>query len=209
MISSRERKEDICKQIAEERIAFLERDEVEEDEDYLQIIPYVVFKDKHEILGYRRTKKSGESRLREKVSIGIGGHINIEDLVPDIWSQQDSFDYTEDFLNMVVTAAAREVNEEFLLWGGAYKDFVFKDKLPDYILYDGRNPVGRVHLGMVYIIETPHLEKILPNEDCIAEPFRFNFYEAWRSWDYSNKLWPKLEGWSKLVIQKEVRKTIL
>ena len=51
----------------------------ESDSNYKQVIPYVLFTYKKSIFSYRRGKHGGEKRLHEKYSIGVGGHIAVED----------------------------------------------------------------------------------------------------------------------------------
>jgi len=58
---------------------FRERDEVETDFSYKQLIPYVIFSNGDNIFVYQRSSTSDESRLRKKYSIGIGGHIDDDD----------------------------------------------------------------------------------------------------------------------------------
>ena len=50
---------------------FRERDEVETDFSYKQLIPYVIFSNGDNIFVYQRSSTSDESRLRKKYSIGI------------------------------------------------------------------------------------------------------------------------------------------
>ena len=52
------------------------RKDMENDSGFKQIIPYSVFEHDGKIFIYKRTKDGNESRLHEKYSIGIGGHIN-------------------------------------------------------------------------------------------------------------------------------------
>ena len=58
---------------------FLPRSRAEQDPAFKQIIPYVIFTFEGTILRYVRGAKSGEKRLVDKASIGIGGHINDSD----------------------------------------------------------------------------------------------------------------------------------
>ncbi|PIZ35880.1 MAG: hypothetical protein COY38_01505, partial [Candidatus Aenigmarchaeota archaeon CG_4_10_14_0_8_um_filter_37_24] len=48
----------------------------EQDESMKQIIPYIAFKHNDKYFVYKRLPQSEEERLREKYSLGIGGHIN-------------------------------------------------------------------------------------------------------------------------------------
>ncbi|HOZ99847.1 NUDIX domain-containing protein [Mesotoga prima] len=110
---------------------FVRRSEAENDESMRQIIPYAVFRNRDEYLLMKRTKKQGEARLHELYSIGVGGHINLEDgRLP--W---------EAFEN----GFQREIREEVSV----------KIHSMDYlgILNDLQTEVSRVHIGVVYIAE--------------------------------------------------------
>ena len=59
-------------------ISFRERDEVEEDEKWKQLIPYTYLFDPRSdcVLAYQRAASGGDPRLAGKWSLGFGGHIN-------------------------------------------------------------------------------------------------------------------------------------
>ncbi len=59
---------------------FRPRREVEEDASELQIIPYLVFRHDERYFLTRRLRRSSERRLRHLYSLGVGGHINPEDV---------------------------------------------------------------------------------------------------------------------------------
>src|SRR2546429_2582363 len=59
---------------------FAPRARVEDDPGLKQIIPYVVLRHQDRIFLVRRTRAGSEERLREKLSVGLGGHINPEDV---------------------------------------------------------------------------------------------------------------------------------
>lgn len=60
-----------------DKFTMMDRNLAEIDKSYRQIIPYAFITDLYgNILVYRRTSKSGEGRLVDKLSIGFGGHIN-------------------------------------------------------------------------------------------------------------------------------------
>lgn len=116
--------------------SFIDRDLVEEDENWLQIIPYITFISNESVLTYRRA--GSEKRLDGKVSIGIGGHVNIDD------------DPDHPFLAFL-QGAAREIKEEV---GMDMPLDPLKDRIAG-LIYDPSNPVGRVHLGVSIIIRVP------------------------------------------------------
>lgn len=55
---------------------FLEREKAEYDDTVKQIIPYVVIRQGGRFFLLRRLKKQTEARLHDKLSLGVGGHIN-------------------------------------------------------------------------------------------------------------------------------------
>ena len=114
---------------------FLQRDDAEDDPTHKQIIPYAIFHHEGKILHYVRGKKSGEQRLASKGSIGIGGHINQEDLEASSL-EKDTY----------MTAVEREVNEELILSSGYQQRIVA-------LLNDDSNEVGQVHLGVVHLFD--------------------------------------------------------
>ena len=66
--------------VIRERSFFMPRGEVEEDPEYQQVIPYVVFRHAGRYLLTRRLRASSERRLRHLYSLGVGGHVNPEDV---------------------------------------------------------------------------------------------------------------------------------
>lgn len=106
---------------------FIDRPVAETSPQYKQIIPYVLIRHEHEYFLLQRKPKQVEARLHHKLSLGIGGHIN-----PDT---PDLFD-----------GMRKELEEEVNV-GGDY-DLTFLG-----ILNDDTTEVGRVHLGIVYLLE--------------------------------------------------------
>ncbi|OGI14388.1 hypothetical protein A3K63_01980 [Candidatus Micrarchaeota archaeon RBG_16_49_10] len=102
----------------------------EEDESKKQIIPYILFRHGKKYFTYRRLAKSGEERLRDNFSIGIGGHINPIDGSGDI--------------------IADGMRREFLEEVDYPHDFDYKVL---GFINDDSNSVGRVHFGVVFLIE--------------------------------------------------------
>jgi predicted NUDIX family phosphoesterase len=63
---------------------FLVRAEAERDPEFKQLIPYCIFRFTDaqgvpHLFQYTRGKGQGENRLHSKRSIGVGGHISLED----------------------------------------------------------------------------------------------------------------------------------
>ena len=113
---------------------YLPRGEMEQDPSFKQLIPYCIFQFIDEsgtphVFRYTRGKGAGESRLREKKSVGIGGHISTLD------ANEDS-PYHE--------GMHRELDEEVLIDTGHTQDLVG-------LINDDETDVGKVHLGIVHL----------------------------------------------------------
>ena len=129
---------------------FLPRSAAEQDPTHKQLIPYLVIRHGNRVLCYTRGKSGGEARLHAKMSIGIGGHINDGD------THTEHFDEAAYF-----RAVERELHEE-LEFSGGYRQRIAA------LLNDDRNEVGRVHLGVVHLIDVESPE-IRPREDAIRD----------------------------------------
>ena len=109
---------------------FLDRNMAEKDPNFKQIIPYNVFILNNKVFLMQRTKNQTEERLHDKLSLGIGGHIN-------------EIDHEEDIIEL---GRQREFLEEVNYYGG--QDV----KLLGYI-NDDHVDVGKVHFGLVFLIK--------------------------------------------------------
>jgi predicted NUDIX family phosphoesterase len=125
---------DLYLRLIAERRQFRARGEVEEDSDYQQIIPYIVFHHGDRYLLTRRLKQSTERRLRHLYSLGVGGHINHADV--------DSDDPGAD----PVTQGLRREFEEEVVYRGAWQHRLIG------LINDDSNDVSRVHLGLVFLV---------------------------------------------------------
>lgn len=115
---------------------YLPRGDMEEDPSFKQLIPYCVFKFVDEsgtthVFQYTRGKGGGETRLRAKKSVGIGGHI----------STLDAHDESPYELGM-----QRELEEEIVIGTEFTQTLVG-------LINDDENEVGKVHLGIVHLFE--------------------------------------------------------
>ena len=153
------------------QLFFMQRDLAENDPNYKQLIPYVVFQSPKGFFSYQRGKASSETRLRMLRSLGGGGHIEKED--GDI-GQKSYF-----------KGLWRELKEEVGI------DPSNNIKLLGFI-NDDSNEVGKVHLGIVhlYLLETSDLEsKELNLTDC-----KFSSISKIKEEEES------FETWSRLLI---------
>lgn len=109
---------------------FMDRPVAEESPDWKQLIPYVVLRDGPNVFLMERTDAGGDPRLHRKATIGVGGHINPVDEGDDPLS----------------VGLAREWQEELVA------DWEPRFELVG-MLNDDSNPVGSVHLGVVFTVE--------------------------------------------------------
>tara|TARA_R110002095_G_scaffold166683_2_gene144618 strand:- start:1237 stop:1848 length:612 start_codon:yes stop_codon:yes gene_type:complete len=128
-------------------ISFRPRDTVEEDPSFKQLIPYCIFRHEGKIFYYTRGSKGGEQRLHSKRSIGIGGHISLED------EGKTGSTYRE--------GMQREINEEVAM------ETKYTEQCAG-LINDDETEVGKVHLGIVHIFDL-ELPKVLPREESIIE----------------------------------------
>lgn len=147
---------------------FLERPAAEEDPTYKQVIPYVVVRDGAHIFLTERTTAGGDARLHGKASIGVGGHLN-------------PVDEGEDPLT---DGLRREWSEELIV-----------DWQPDFqlvgLINDDSNPVGSVHLGVVFTVEAQGRDVTVRERDKLIG--------RWATVDEVRSAWDRLETWSQLV----------
>jgi predicted NUDIX family phosphoesterase len=134
---------------------FYERNTIEEDENFLQVIPYVVFVCGNDVLVYERGESGGEKRLVGRRSIGIGGHVNPE--------AQPTVTEMGQYLFSIVREAGEELGEEAM-------KAVMGPLRPVAAIHDRSNAVSRVHLGFVHIVRTDKKLPLTSSELCIKNP---------------------------------------
>jgi len=164
---------------------FVERAYAERTPTLKQVIPYSLIECDGLVLLFRRLSTGGEVRLHGKHSIGIGGHINPEDLDvvsggPSASAQRDAG--ASSHRNPIDAGTRREIEEELAV-SGEYK--VRRVGL----LNDDSNPVGAVHVGVVQVVrirgsveirERDQLEgRLVPSEELSALLAQGANFETW------------------------------
>ncbi len=158
--------------VIRDRSFFMPRGQVEEDPSYQQIIPYSVFRHADRYLLTKRLKASSERRLRHLYSLGVGGHINPEDVV------------SGDPIN----EGMRREWEEEVVYAGSF------EARPLGLIHEQSAPVGRVHLGVVFLLEGDTPEIAIRETDKLAgqlltlDEMRIHYLE--------------MESWSQLVYDR-------
>lgn len=116
--------------IINDKKEFLPRSVMETDFGYKQIIPYLVYTYQGKYFLMQRKSDASEARLRNKLTLGIGGHIRQEDMSED----------------SLFAWALREFHEEVEYAGNV-------SVKPLGILNDDSNDVGKVHIGFVFLLQ--------------------------------------------------------
>ena len=147
---------------------YLERPAAETDPSHKQLIPYVVVRDGDRVFLMHRTDAGGDPRLHGRASIGVGGHLN-------------PVDHGEDPL---LAGLEREWAEEL--------DAPWR---PEFrlagLLNDDGNPVGAVHLGVVFEVEVRGRPVAVRETDKLTGQFVAP--------DEVRAVWDRLETWSQLA----------
>jgi len=141
------------------------RGEVEEDAAWKQVIPYVVLRDRGSIFLMRRSRAGRDARLHEHYSVGIGGHVNPED-------------------RGLAGGLRREWDEELVAdWEPEFR--------PVGLLNDDSDPVGAVHLGVVYSVEASGRPASVRETDKLEGEFVAPLQVL--------RVYERLETWSSLL----------
>ena len=143
-----------------ENISYRPRHEVEEDPSYKQLIPYVIFRytptdGPATVFQYTRGKGQGEGRLHSKQSVGIGGHICDEDATETAVGRPHAYH----------EGMQRELLEEVVI------DTAYDERCVG-LINDDLTEVGKVHLGVVHLLDVAE-PRVQPREiDIIEAGFR-------------------------------------
>ncbi|QDT59539.1 hypothetical protein SV7mr_20470 [Stieleria bergensis] len=164
-----------------DQLSYKPRSAMEVDPQFKQLIPYVVLQcvtpdGKLAVFTYTRGGGGGETRLHAKRSVGIGGHISLDDASSDANDHHDAYQ----------KGMARELEEEIVL-DTAYEQAV------EGLIYDDSNEVGKVHLGVLhrFFLDAPNVSS---NEDDLAEGGFLTVDELRSDFD-------RLETWSQIAIK--------
>lgn len=167
---------------------FLERDLVEEDIRYRQLIVYLILRHEQDVFIYQRIKATGEKRLIDMYSFGLGGHINETRETRGRFSrltQRDNSVHTASFTRLVTSNLKRELKEEVSFPGLFSYRFLG-------ILNDQETEVGRYHIGLVFLVSCQSPQITVREKNKI----RGSLVPVSQLTDYQDKL----ENWSNLLL---------
>ena len=147
---------------------YLDRPLAEESPAWKQLIPYVVVRDGERVFLMERTDAGGDARLHGKASIGVGGHLNPVDRGQDPLHEGLRREWAEEL--------DADWDPAFSLVG---------------MLNDDSNPVGSVHLGVVFEVEAAGRRVEVRETDKLSGRM-VPPADVGAAWD-------RLETWSQLV----------
>jgi predicted NUDIX family phosphoesterase len=149
--------------------SFMDRPKAETDSGYKQLIPYAIIRYSNRYFLLQRKSTQSEQRLHNKLSIGVGGHINPLEAPPS---------------DVIGEGLTREINEELFIAPGYRETLVG-------LINDDTTEVGRVHLGILFEIDSisldVHVRETLKMEG------------AWALPDHLELSYDRLETWSQIV----------
>lgn len=163
--------------LAKALVAFLPRLIAESDDSWRHFCTYMVLRDGERVFTYRRGANGSEGRLHGKLSLGVGGHVGIDDYENSVGISA----------RLLEAAALREVDEE--LNTGRKWDFGLAG-----LIADDSTPVNRVHLGAVYTVSVDS-KCVGICEDCLADP-------TWMTTAELRERRHEFEIWSQICIDR-------
>ncbi len=166
-------------ELIETKGSFRPRDSVETDPSWRQIIPYALIAHKEGVLLLKRLSAGNESRLHDRYTLGIGGHIN-----PDVSERYPSA------RTIIEAGLIAELREELHIGG-------FQTELVGMI-HESSTEVSAVHTGLVFIVTTH--EAVRVRETHKLEGGFVGWHEVMLRFD-------QLEGWSQAVAQAFIEET--
>lgn len=188
LVSADKKKVEEIMSAYENHAIHMRRGDAEENEEYKQLIPYgIVTSDDRDgelrVFVYERLTGGGEARLHNQLSIGVGGHMN------------ELFTPERGFLETIKAEAERELTEELIFDSvqGEVSPSDYDTKILGFI-NDDSNEVGKVHLGVLYSIETN------PNH-AVAVREVDQLKGEWMTLTELEAVKDRLENWSKIALE--------
>ncbi|MGH2398698.1 MAG: phosphoesterase [bacterium] len=150
---------------------FRRRGDVEQDPSIKQIIPYLMVRHSERLFVVQRSAAGGEARLHGKHSIGVGGHVNRNDVEGDA--------------DLLEAGLRRELEEELIV-GAPWRPRLVG------VLNDDTNPVGSVHFGLVHMVDVASPDIAVRESDTLTGRLMDS--------DEIRRLYERMETWSQLIL---------
>lgn len=189
------------------------RPECETDTTLLQLIPYITLVKVDQttrelsVFQYKRGTQSTEDRLVDKISIGLGGHV---EEIPGIVQHPGVGEDTQRTISDILfDTCLRELEEEASLTLDSQQQMMLRQTLVQNvfpIIYNDDDEVGMVHLGISIILDMSTATAVInPDEVEVTESGFVTVKELINNKDIV------LEKWSQIVLWKlcEINNSIL
>ncbi len=171
----------------ERSASFRPRAAAEEDPEWKQLIPYCVVQRGDTVLCLERLSAQSEHRLHRRLSIGVGGHVNPVDAPLE---------------GAVARGLLRELHEELRLPRDCGE--------PRFLglINDDSNAVGRVHVGLAFVLRLAAGSKISVRETRkmvgrfspladLRSPASAGVAESSKLWQHHRRF----ESWSTIALE--------
>ena len=149
---------------------FRKRGDLEADPSFKQIIPYAIISNNESFYLFKRTSGQKENRLHNKLTLGVGGHMNPGN------SEKSAEQY-------LINELKREFFEEVKPFNACSIENI------EFIgfINDDTVSVGRVHIGLLYNITVSNQDLIVNETDkmtaeWIDKPGLYRMYEELETW---------------------------
>jgi len=178
------------------------RAELEIRARFRQVIPYVIVgNNSGRVMIYRRSASSGDSRLRNLYSIGLGGHIKIQDIIPSMTNGGPFINLNQ----LLIASMKRELSEELLIpvdgIGSESISIIGFISLGNQFAYEDGivcSDVNSVHFGLVYYYKNTDIKIPETNSDDMRNFEFINLSDAMDKFNSGNN---QLEDWSSVTIE--------
>lgn len=155
---------------------FVPRAQAEYDKNLKQVIPYVIIRKNNQYFLLRRLNRQMETRLHDRLSLGIGGHIN-------------PMEIKEEDCSIIESEMRRELQEEVFIE-------TTKELKCMGILNDDSGGVSDYHIGVVYLLEAEGEVSVRETEKMEG---------TWADYAELESVFQNLETWSQIIVESLIR----
>ena len=187
------------------------RPECEKNYNFIQMIPYIILRDIDRETGavkyltYKRGKKGKENKLHDKFSVGVGGHISVNQYVdPTLKTDRVYIQHNAIPAKIVVAELVKEIQEEtgFNVIDQLYYEdldlIALMLKATPFYLDEGPDSVNSYHFALPIAINVNGFaDAFISNEPGVIEKL------SWKTPEELKVLADEgaLEAWSDIVLK--------
>jgi predicted NUDIX family phosphoesterase len=173
------------------------REELETKPQFRQIIPYVIIGNNNgRVMIYQRSSSQGDARLRNLYSIGLGGHIRIQDIKPHMVDNGPFININQ----LLIASMKRELSEELLIPISEISienisiiGFISLGTPFSHNSGNSIHDVNSVHFGFIYYYKNANIKIPETNSDDMRKFEFVNLSDVLSTFNTNNN---ELEAWS-------------